>query len=203
MYEVFEAMGSQVSQAHAVWKVMLYQVAGSLRQHHLASVACAHDACGPMHVQSYIAFSGTLWLARMQTHTHMHSGTIGPGMGSQRTLHLYCRAHRISGACKGHKEGIALGVHLVAVPAVKGSTQEVAARGEDTIIAVAYLQQQAGGAFNIGEEQSDRSRLQFTHAAPLAIGDTSHSRASWTTGLSDVNRPLSDRRRHSRCGQSS
>src|SRR5436309_12754751 len=141
MQEVFEAMGSQVSQAHSVWQVMLYQVASGLGQQHLSSVACAHDACGPMHVQAPIAFSRTLWLARMQTHAYLHCCTIGPRMGSKRTLHLHCRTHRIGGACKGHKEGIALGIHLVPVPAVKGCTQELAALGEDAIIAVAYLLQ--------------------------------------------------------------
>src|SRR6266704_4951442 len=139
-------MGPQVSQAHAVWEVMLYQVAGGLGQQHLASVACAHDARCTVHIQAHIAFNRTLWLARMQTHADMHCGTSGPGMDSKRTLHLHCRAHRIGGACKGHEEGIALGVHLVPLPAVKGCTQELAALGEDAIIAVAYLLQQAGGA---------------------------------------------------------
>src|SRR5437763_677581 len=195
-------MGSKVSQAHPVWEVMLYEVMRGLGEQHLASMACAHDACCPMHVQAHIAFSRTLWLARMQTHTYMHCCTSGPGMGSKRTLHLHCCAHRIGGACKGHEEGIALGVHLVAVPAVKGGTQELAALGEDAIIAVAYLLQQAGRAFDIGEEQGDRSRRQFTHAAPLATGDTRHSRPSWTTGLSDVNQPPADRRRRYRRGHS-
>src|SRR5437763_4974530 len=120
-------MGSKVSQAHPVWEVMLYEVMRGLGEQHLASMACAHDACCPMHVQAHIAFSRTLWLARMQTYADMHGGTIGPGMGSQRTLHLHCRGHRIGGACKGHEEGIALGVHLVPIPALKACTQELAA----------------------------------------------------------------------------
>src|SRR2546428_7174418 len=81
----------------------------------------AHDARRVMHVQANIALSRTLWLARMQTHAYMHFCTIGPGMGSKRTLHLHCRGHCIGGACKGHEEGIALGVHLVPVPAVKAA----------------------------------------------------------------------------------
>ena len=195
-------MGSQVSQAHPVWKVMLYQVAGGLGQQHLSSVACAHDACCTMHVQTHITFNRTLWLTRMQTYAYMHWCTIGPGMGSKRTLHLHCRGYCIGGACKGHEEGIALGVHLVAVPAAKGCTQELAALGEDASIVVAYLLQQAGRAFDIGEEQGDCSRRQFTHAAPLATGDTSHSRAGWTTDLSDVHWPAADRRRCYRRGHS-
>src|SRR5256714_14076772 len=91
--EVLEAMGPQVSQAHSVWKVMLYQVAGGLGQQHLSSVACTHDARCPVHVQAHIAFSRTLWLARMQTHAYMHGCAIGPGMCSKRTLHLHCRGH--------------------------------------------------------------------------------------------------------------
>src|SRR5215469_14416989 len=104
-------MGSQVSQVHSVWKVMLYKVTGCLGQQHLASVACTHDACCLMHVQAHIALSRTLWLSCMQTHAYMHCCTIGPGMGSKCTLHLHCRGHRIGGACKGHEEGIPLGVH--------------------------------------------------------------------------------------------
>src|SRR5512142_1539632 len=105
MQEVLEAMGSQVSQAHSVWEVMLDKVTGGLGQQHLASVACAHDACCPMHVQAYVALSRTLWLTRMQTHAYMHHCTIGPGMGSKRTLHLHRCAHRSGGVCKGHEEG--------------------------------------------------------------------------------------------------
>src|SRR3989454_7320531 len=103
MQEVLEAMGSQVSQAHSVWEVMLYKVAGGLGQQHLSSVACAHDACCPMHVQAHIAFSRTLWLAPMQTHAYMHCCTIRPGMGSKRTLHLHCPGHCIGAAGKVHE----------------------------------------------------------------------------------------------------
>src|SRR5260370_7249970 len=149
----------------------------------------SHDARRVMNVQANIALSRTLWLARMQPHADMHCDTIGPGMGSKRKLQLHCRGHRIGGACKGHEEGIALGVHLVPAPAVKGCTQELAALGEDAIIALAYLLQEAGGAFDIGEEQGDRSRRQFTHAAPLATRGTRHSRPSCTIPLPDVNHP--------------
>src|SRR6266699_2939676 len=69
-------------------------------------------------------------------------------------------------------------------------------------VSTSYPLQQAGGAFDIGEEQGDRSRRQFTHAAPLATGGTRHSRPSWTTGLSDGNQPPADRRRRYRRGQS-
>src|SRR2546430_16926945 len=120
-------MGSQVSQAHSIWELMLYKVAGGLGQQHLSSVACAHDACCPMHVQAHIAFSRTLWLARMQTHAYMHSCTSGPGKGSKRALHLHCRGHRIGGACTVHEERIALGVHPVAGAPANGATPELAA----------------------------------------------------------------------------
>src|SRR5260370_37430163 len=92
----------------------------------------AHDARRVMNVQANIALSRTLWLARMQPPADMHCGTIGAGMGSQRTLHLHCRGHRIGGACKGHEEGIALGGHLLPAPAVRSFTHEFAAVDEDT-----------------------------------------------------------------------
>src|SRR5205085_2167050 len=87
----------------------------------------------------------------------------------------------------------ALRVHLVAVPLVKGSTQELAALCEDAIIALAHLLKQACGTFYIGEEQGDRSRRQLMHAAPPDTGDTTHSRSTWTNGPShglSVSAPL-------------
>src|SRR5260370_8920592 len=167
----------------------LHQVARRLGEHYLPPMRGAHDARRVMNVQASIALSRTLWLARMKPHAVMHCGTIGPGMGSKRTLHLHCRGHRIGGACKGHEEGIALGVHVVPAPAVKGCTQELAALGEDAIIAVAYLLQEAGGAFDIGEKQGERSRRQFTHAAPLATRGTRISRPTWTIALPHANLP--------------
>src|SRR5207248_8905178 len=118
---------------------MLYQVAGGLGQQHLSSVACAHDARCPVHVQAHIAFSRTLWLARMQTYAYMHCCTIGPGMGSKCTLHLHCRGYRISGTRKSHEEGITLGIYFVPAPAVKGCTQEFAAFRQNLGIALPQL----------------------------------------------------------------
>src|SRR6266699_6929442 len=104
-------MGSQVSQAHSIREVVFYKVAGGLGQQYLAAMPGTHNPGSQVYVQANIAFSRTLWLARMQTHADMYCDTIGPGMGSKRTLHLHCRGHGIGGACKGHEEGIALGVH--------------------------------------------------------------------------------------------
>jgi hypothetical protein len=58
---------------------------------------------------------------------------------------------------KGHKEGVALGVDLMPVPFLKGPPQQLALFFQDSCILPAQLLQQAGGAFDIGEQEGDRA----------------------------------------------
>src|SRR5437588_12790898 len=101
---------------------MLHEVTSCEREQHLPPVPGTHDACGAMNVQADVVFCGELRLTCVQTHTHTYRHTLRPYICSQGTLHVHCCPDSIGGARKGHEEGIALRVHLVAFPLVKCCT---------------------------------------------------------------------------------
>src|SRR5712692_1244821 len=118
---------SQVLQAHSIWEITLHQVTGGLREHHLSSVASTHDACRVMDVQAHIALGGRLGLTGMQPHTDAYRHPTWKSMGSESVLGSHRGFDGICGAREGHEEGIALSIHLVAVPLHKRGPQQAPA----------------------------------------------------------------------------
>jgi hypothetical protein len=78
-------------------------------------------------------------------------------MLGQRPLRLGRRADRLGGAREGHEEGVSLRIDLTTLPGGKGLAQDAALVGQQRGIALAQLLQQAGGAFDIGEQEGDRA----------------------------------------------
>src|SRR6266702_8087536 len=166
-------MRSQVLEAHSAWEVMLHQVAGRLGKQHLSSVASAHDACGAVDVQADIALGAKLRLTRMQAYAHPHGHTIRPGMESHGSLRIHCCRDGIGGASKGHKEGISLGIDLVAMVLMESCTQQASALGQHVGVALTQTLEQAGGPFDVSEEEGDCSPREVRHGGrPLSGFDT-------------------------------
>src|SRR5258708_38564714 len=103
---------------------MLHQIPRCLGKQDLSAASSAHNACSVMHIQTDIAFRRTLQFTSVQTHTHPHHHTFRPGMGSEGTLDSHCPRDGISGASKGHKEGIPLHWDLVGVELEECGGQE-------------------------------------------------------------------------------
>src|SRR6266568_9609176 len=99
-------MHSYISQAHSLWQGMFYQVTGCLREQDLPTVTSAHEAGSPVHIQSHIAFGRQVRLAGMHAHAYAHRHTVWPGVGEERALAVHRRCNGITGARKGHEDGI-------------------------------------------------------------------------------------------------
>ena len=87
-------------------------------------------------------------------------------MGEECSLGGDCRHDGITGAREGDKEGVALGIDLVAVVPLKGATQHGPALAEHLGVLHAQVLHEARRAFDIREEQRDGSRRQVRHLAP-------------------------------------
>jgi hypothetical protein len=160
--DVLEQVAAQIEQAHAIGKIVLHQGGGRLGQQHLPAVTGVGDAGRPVHVHAHVAFLAAPGLAGMDAHAHPHVHALRPGMLGQRSLRLGRRAGRLGGAREGHEEGVALGVDLTALPGGKGFAQDAALVSQQGGIALAQLLQQAGGAFDIGEQEGDRAFRQVS-----------------------------------------
>jgi hypothetical protein len=69
-------------------------------------------------------------------------------------------------AREADKEGVALGIDLMAMVALKGATQQGPALAELLGVLRAQVLHEARRAFDIGEEQRDGSPRQVRHLAP-------------------------------------
>ncbi len=145
-------MRSYVQQAHSLWQIMLHQVPRCLGKQDLSAVSSSHNACSVMHIQTDIAIRRTLQLTSVQTHAHPHHHTFRPGMGSEGTLDSHSRRDGISGASKGHKEGIPLHIDLVAMELEECGAQEVPTLVQEAGVSLTQLLKQARGPLNVGEE---------------------------------------------------
>src|SRR5436305_5129830 len=87
-------------------------------------------------------------------------------MGEEGALGGNCRRDGIAGARKGDKEGVALGIDLVAMVSLKGATQQGPALSEHLGVLRAQVLHEARRSLDIGEEQRDGSRRQVRHLAP-------------------------------------
>src|SRR6266571_4289100 len=94
---------------------MLHEVARRLREQYLPSVPGTHDPCCIVDIQAHITFGRKVWLSRMQPHPYFHRYAFEPRMCGEGGLYSRSSRHSISGTGKGHEEGIALGIDLVAL----------------------------------------------------------------------------------------
>src|SRR2546421_6265722 len=163
-------MLSQIAQGDSIRQVVLYQLAGRLRKQHLTPMTCVHDASSMMDVQADIPVGRTLRLTRMQPYSHTHGDAVRPGMQREGALHIYCRRERVRRSRKDHKEGVALRVHLMAVPLLEGLAQQLTACGQHVLVALPELVQQTRGALDISKEECDGARRLRRHArAPVSV----------------------------------
>jgi hypothetical protein len=123
----------------------------------------AHDAGGVVDIQTHIPLRSRLRLAGMNADAYLYGDALRPGMGEEHALGRNRRFDGIASAGKGHKEGVALGIHLVAVVLLKRGTQQVPALSEHIGVPLAQLLQEARRSLDIGEEQRDGSCRLMLH----------------------------------------
>ena len=155
--DVLEAMLSDIPQAHAIWEVMLHQIAGRLGEQHLSAMPGAHDPCASVEIQTNVPLGGKLWFPGVQAHAHPDPHAFRPGMSEEEALRIYGSFDGIGGACKGHKKGLSRRIDLVTVPPLDCRTQQVPPFFQHQRVAAAQLLQQAGRPLDVSEEQRDRS----------------------------------------------
>jgi hypothetical protein len=123
--DVLEVMLSDIPQAHAIWEVMLHQIAGRLGEQHLSAVPDTHDPFASLEIQANVPLGGKLWLPGVQAHAHPDLHAFRPDMGEEETLRIDGGFDGIGGACKGHKKSLSRRIDLVTVPLLACRTHQV------------------------------------------------------------------------------
>ena len=136
----------------------VHEAARGLAQQHLPAVACRHDPRGKVHVEPDVSRRIGSRLAGVDPDPHRERLPFGPRGSCQGLLSLGGRGDGRRRLCKCHEEGVALGIHFVAVVALEGLTQEAPVLPERVRVAPpAQPAEQARRPFDVGEQQGHRS----------------------------------------------
>ncbi len=171
MREVFEAVDSQILEAHPRGQMRLHESGNRLREQHLPPVPGAHNARGLMHINPDVAFSTLLRFARMQPDAHAYDTSLGPGMEEERALHSNSSRDRVGSAGKNQKERVSLGIDLVTVEGGAGCSQQLAIVCQDLLVWLfSCLLEQARGPFQVSEEERGGPHGNLVHRKlPLCL----------------------------------
>src|SRR5258708_135146 len=110
MSEVFEAVDSQILEAHPRGQMRPHESGNGLREQHLPPMPGAHNARGLMDINPDVAFSAPLRFARMQPDAHSYDTPLRPGMEEESALHSDGGGDRIGGAGENQEERVPLGI---------------------------------------------------------------------------------------------
>ena len=142
------------------------QLTSRLREHDLSSVSGRRDSRGPVNVDADVALRSHDRLARVNSHAHS-DGAVLEGLPRFRGC-----GDGVRGAGKGHEERIALRIHLDARVPGKGASQGLPVAREQLGVAGAVFPEEARGAFDVREQESDRAPWQLlgVHGADHRTG---------------------------------
>ena len=118
------------------------------------------DPSRAMHVHADVVVASQLAVAGVEPHADLDRHAVRPPGGCERALCVDGRAHRVGGRGEDGKEGVALGRHLLPVMSTARAPQDRVVRAKCLAEAGAELLDEAGRAFNIGEQEGDRSDRQ-------------------------------------------
>jgi hypothetical protein len=91
----------------------------------------------------------------MQAHADPQRCPLGPGVRGQGSRGLCCGQHGLGRSGEGHEEGIALRIYLHPAVRGEGGSQQLLMQAQGLGIGWPQLLEQAGAAFDVGEQEGD------------------------------------------------
>jgi hypothetical protein len=165
--EVLEPVPAQAAQGQAGRQVLAEEGRDRLRQDDLVAGGGRGDPGRLVHGQSHVAAGDDGGLAAVQTHAHVHAQRVRPRVRGEGSLGVGRGRHRLSSGREGHEEGIALGVHLVAVVGGERVPQQALVRRQHRRVGLRVPAQELGGTLDVGEEEGDRPAGQGRVGGPV------------------------------------
>jgi hypothetical protein len=131
------------------------QLVGGLRDEHLPTVTGPADPRSPVDVEPEIPALRRCRLAGMDPHPHAHGRRARPSLRGERSLGSDRSLDGVAGARERDEELVAAAVDLATAGARDRVADDLPMLRHHGRIRVTELLNQAGGVFDVGEEERD------------------------------------------------
>jgi hypothetical protein len=115
---------AEIDDADVVRQLLLDEVAGRVREQHLATVARSAEASAPIDAKTDVPLAAHERLARMEPHPDADRYAVGPWLRSERALQVDRGGDRVTRSGEHDEERVALRVDLVPVVALDRSADQ-------------------------------------------------------------------------------
>ncbi len=151
--QVLEAMLAEVTERCVGWQIVSHQIARRLREQDLAPVAGRPDPGCAVDIHAHVAGRRDDRFARVETHPNADGHPTRPDVSGQCSLGVGGAGDRLLGAGERGEERVALGVHLVTMPALEQRSQELALVLKDLCVLAAQAVEETGRPLDVGEQE--------------------------------------------------